>query len=594
MRVSVLACLSTLVTILVACGDDTSTTTQSNDPETSAPTETTEPETDEPTPDEPAPLGPLADVEATPGSTVGVPPSISAPIPQPEAWSELWTRTLSDPAGRALGIRYLADDDGAAVIAVFETSADSALVDAEGASEALPGEGRRLIAALLDPNDAELIAGEWLALADDEEVGDVTKAPGGFAVGLAGGSGPTRVVVAQTVGGGLRVVEVTALGSHLALPASADLAMATRSGADTALALQLTAGSRTPSESAGEEPGIIALSIAVGEAAIELVVAGAPEADGVAFLTLAPPSEESSLPAEGTTVAYVEGLVASSVVETRLGPVVTAHAARDVLIRDDKIVAGDQVLLIGALPTATSDDSDDDDGVVPVVLWSGDPASVEVTQIASSGSSGLVLAGVGAGDLSIGDDVIALEPGRAFVATLGSGGGFVYTAPECDRIMALSAGFQYRLVKHACDAAGVGPALTLTLVGRSDIGFGGEESEPVDVVIAPLAEDASVASLAGILALFSGGERIYGGLFDLGDGPRVMAARGDGQTYDTGVIEALAGYDGGDQPLIFQLLRQGGFGGGGGGTNNAVIYAIRDADGPRLGRALVNFVTRID
>lgn len=561
----------------LACSDGSSVVSGSSDtraPDTASPSDTVTSDEGPTGPTDTGPLGPLADLAPSPEDPPAPPPLVDTE-PQPEAWSATWTRWLAGDGARVLGLRYLGGQGGASLIAVLEVGDGAALVDDDGDREDLPGEGHRLIALSLGPNDASIVEAHALSLGDGEEVVGVTKAPNGFALALA--SDATRVVVAQVFSGALRVAELTLDGegsSALSLPPSADVTHASSGGASTSLALQITVDADAT------------LAVVAGEARLELPV----HQSGVAFLTLPGPTEEDVLPGEGAVLAVVPELVASAVVETSLGPVVVARAAASTTVLDDEVAPGDEVLLIGAVPDATSDESDDDDGVVPVVLWAGDDSGLEVVQVASSGG-GLLLAGIGQGSLAIGEDAQDLESARAFVASLGAGAGFIYTAPACDGIFAVSGGFNLRILRRACDVAGQGAALVLTLIGSD---FSGEVSEPFDLVLAPVGDDVDARSLAGMVSFSTSGGRAYGGLFDLGEGPRVIVGREDGQVYDSGVIAALAPNDA-ETPLHFHILRQGGGGGGGNNpTNNAVLYASETAQGWVLGRARIDFRTYID
>ncbi len=285
-------------------------------------------------------------------------------------------------------------------------------------------------------------------------------------------------------------------------------------------------------------------------------------------------------------------LVARDVVETTLGPVVAATVTAPTSVRDRELAAGDHVLLIGALPDAVATDEPVTDPSIPVVLWQGAGPALDVVQIASAGG-GLVLAGVGSGALTFGEETRELASPQPFVASLGSSGGFLYTAPECGQILSLSAGFQLRVMRLSCDEAGQGPALVLTLVGGQD-DLGGETAETLDLLMVPLAKDVLPTVLSGILSFSVTDGRAYGGLFDFGEGPRVVLVREDGQFYDSGVLPVLTRSGDSAAPLLFLPLRQGGGGGGGNNpTTNAVVFAVPQADGVVIGRARLDLQTFI-
>jgi len=94
----------------------------------------------------------------------------------------------------------------------------------------------------------------------------------------------------------------------------------------------------------------------------------------------------------------------------------------------------------------------------------------------------------------------------------------------------------------------------LTLVGGDD--GSGEIVPDIDLLMVPLAQDATPSVLSGLLSFTVADGRAYGGLFDFGEGPRVVLVREDGQFYDRGVIAELAKSGDSDAPLLFQTLRQ--------------------------------------
>ncbi len=493
--------------------------------------------------------------------------------PQPDAWTLSWTSNLA-PAGKAelLGIRYLGGGQGeaAGVIALIEADgADGEVAFTnDGGSTALAGEGHRVVIATLNPTTGQLLTSVAVALATGETRGTVTKAPNGFAVDLG-----ARVVLGQLYNGVARVTEVTSAGT-IDLPESRDLMRATSGGAATALALQLD--------------GADELDIVSGEVSFTL-----PAGTGVGFLTLPARTAADVLPTEGAGLVLVPDFVASAVVETSLGPVVAAVATADTTIRTREIAAGDDVFLIGALPDAVATEEPVTDPSIAVVLWQGttvegNPAarpSVDLIQIASFGGGGLVLAGVGTGEVTLGETTRALAS-TPFVGSLGSSGAFIYEGSACDEILSVAAGFTVRVMRVSCDYEG-GKALVMTVIGSDDLG---ESLVPEDALMVPLQGDAPKV-LSGLISFTVTDGRAYGGLFDFGTGPRVVLVRDDGQFYDSGVIEVLTGAE----PVSFQPLRQGG-GGGGGGTNpatNAVLFVKPSADGVTIGRARLDLETFI-
>lgn len=499
--------------------------------------------------------------------------------PQPDAWTTTWTRTLGGAGARVLGLRYIGGQSAAGLIALFELDAGAAVLDAgDGAGETLAGDARRLVVASLDPTTGALVDTRTIPLDAGATVDGVTKAPNGFAVALA--APVPRVVLAQVFAGVVRATLLEPLGdgARIGLPEAADLALSTSGGATTALALTLS------------DATALRVTVIDGESsALEPpIVHGA----RLGFLALAAPTAEAALPAEGTTLVALPDLDAARVWETPSGPVLTVTAAGATTIRDISLAAGQPALLIGAVPSATADEADDADGVVPIALWSGDDAGhMEVVQIASAGFGGLALAGLGDGAVTLGDATTELAS-QGFIATLGSGGGLVYSAPECERVLGLGAGSAFRILKTTCDFEGEGPALALTFIG-SDFG---DYTEPVDLLLAPIASSAAASLVSGLVSLSVPGGRAYGGLFDLGEGPRLLLVREDGQLYDSGVLPLLVGDGPANTPLLFQLMRLGGGGGGGGGNNpttNGVVFATPRQDGVLLGRARIDLDTII-
>ncbi len=486
--------------------------------------------------------------------------------PQPDAWTLNWTSTLGGSA-ELLGIRYLGGGQGeaAGVIAlIFVGGADGAdgavAFDNDGDSENLAGEGQRVVVATINPTTGELLTHVAVKLSTGETRGDVTKAPNGFAVDLG-----ARVVLAQLFNGVARVTEITSDGG-IDLPTSRDLVRATSGGATTALALQLD--------------GAAELTVVSGEVSMVL-----PAGTGVGFLTLPARTAVDVLPTEGAGLVLVPDFVASAVVETSLGPVVAAVATADTAIRTREIAAGDDVFLIGALPDAVSTEEPVTDPSIPVVLWQGVDPTVDLIQIASFGGGGLVLAGVGNGQVTLGETTRELT-GTPFVGSLGSSGAFIYEGSSCDEILSVAAGFSVRVMRVSCDYEG-GRALVMTVIASDDLG---ESLVPEDALMVPLQGDTPKV-LSGLVSFNVTDGRAYGGLFDFGDGPRVVLVRDDGQFYDSGVIEVLTGAE----PLSFQPLRQGG-GGGGGGNNpatNAVLFARPSSDGVVIGRARLDLETFI-
>lgn len=498
--------------------------------------------------------------------------------PQPDAWTTTWTRTLGGSGARVLGLRYLGGQSAAGLIALFELDAGPAALDAgDGAAETLPGDARRLVVASLDPTTGALVDTRTLSLDAGATVAGVTKAPNGFALALTGTV--PRVLLAQVFAGAVRATLLEPLGdgARIGLPEAADLALSTSGGATTALALTLSDATALRLTVIGAESPALEPPIAEGAR--------------LGFLALAAPTAEDALPAEGTTLVALTDLDAARVWETPSGPVLTVTAAGATTIRDISLAAGQSALVIGAVPSATADEADDADGVVPIALWSGDDAGhMEVVQIASAGFGGLALAGLGDGAVTIGDATTELAA-QSFIATLGSGGGLVYSAPECERVLGLGAGSAFRILKTTCDFAGEGPALALTFIG-SDFG---DYTEPVDLMLAPIASPEAASLLSGLVSFSVPGGRAYGGLFDLGEGPRLLLVREDGQLYDSGVLPLLTRGGDGDHPLLFQLMRLGGGGGGGGNnpTTNGVVFAVPRADGVLIGRARIDLDTII-
>jgi len=564
MRVASLTLLTSVSMLVlgVACGDDSHRSvadTDVADPDV-APDTTAAPDVTDATLADTAVVSDVAR-DTSPRDTTN---------PQAGAWQTTWSATVEGVDARVLGVRYLGGQSGASALFALTVGAGPAALDAgDGDADALPGEGRRVVFALFDPTSGAMLTARAVELAEGEAVGEVTKGPNGFGVALVNEAG--RVAVAQVFGTTLRVA-VIALESEdharLSLPASADLLQPTTGGAATPLALTLEA--------------VVAstLRVTVGDASVTLEV---PALSGVGFLTLAAPAGGVALPAEGHGLVTVDGLDAERVFETRSGPVLTATVMAETTLGSTTLAQGRSALVIGAVPDAGP--------IVPVALWqsaASGKSALDVVQVTQSGGGGLVLAGVGEGKVDFGPDSLESATPRGFIATLGASSGIVYTAAECDHLRAITSGFQYRILKTTCDIEGA-PALVLTQLTTD---FGGNLQEPYDLPLAPLADVDAVHLHSGLVSLSVTGGRAYGGLVDLGDGPRLLLVRDDGQPYDSGVLAELVGA--GDAPIHFQPLRQGGGGGGGGGaTTNAFLFAVQRAGGPVIGRARVDLKTLI-
>ncbi|MCC6622832.1 MAG: hypothetical protein IT385_16340 [Deltaproteobacteria bacterium] len=490
--------------------------------------------------------------------------------PQAGAWQTTWSARVEGQGARVLGLRYLGGQSSSSALLALEVGAGAAALDSgDGDTTELPGEGHRVVFVYLDPTSGNVIRSGAIELAESETVGAVTKAPNGFAVALAGETG--RVALGQVFGTVLRVALVTIESedhARLGLPASADLLSPTTGGGATPLALRIEAVVAS------------ALRVTVGEDSATLDV---PAMAGVGFLTLAAATSGTPLPAEGHGLVTVDGLAPERVFETRSGAVLTVDVTKETTIGSTTLAAGRSAIVIGAVQ--------EEGPIVPLALWQsaeGGASELDVMQV-QSGGGGLVIAGVGEGRVEFGPDTLEATSPRDFIAALGSSAGIIYTASECDRIKAVTSGFQYRILKTTCDLDGQ-PALALTLLTTD---FGGNLQEPFDLPLATLASDGAVTLHSGLVSLNVTDDRAYGALVDLGDGPRLVLVRSDGQPYDSGVLEALVRDGDSDEPIHFQPLRQGGFGGGGGATTNAFLFAVTHDTGPVVGRARIDLKTLI-
>ncbi len=168
--------------------------------------------------------------------------------PQPDAWATTWTRQIVGAGARVLALRYIGSgQETPGLLALVEVAGAAALTDADGGSEALIGEGARVVIANINPTSGAIVASTAVALAEGETLGHVTKAPNGFAFAVDRGETTARVVLTQLFAGALRASVLTLVAdvgvAALALPASGDLTLASSGGAAVALALQLDAPS---------------------------------------------------------------------------------------------------------------------------------------------------------------------------------------------------------------------------------------------------------------------------------------------------------------------------------------------------------------
>lgn len=571
------ALISLSFTALAACGSDVEST---KDGQVDAATaeDSAEPVTDTTVVDSGVPETWAVDV--APRDTMGP----GMPNPQADAYRSIWRMGFAGEgheAVRVLGVRYVSSGGGGGggggtttALVFLELPAGASSLDAgDGDLRALPGTAHRLVVLSLDPLTGAIREAEEHALEGGESVGAVTKAGAGFAATIVAAEGDF-VVMGQAIGTTTRLTTIRTDGS-VRLPASADMKFATSTGVTSPLTLGLDVAAATT------------LTVTSGDSALSYDV---PAGKSVGFLSLATRATVDDvvieLPGEGSGLHIVAGLVPESTAETSYGPAILARVEVATTIGETELAPGERGVVVGVLTQ--------DQPLDGVLVWraASDAGDVEPLQLAGSNSSGIVLAGIADGELQFGPDTLATDGPRGFIATLGSQGGLLYEAPDCDQLLAVSVGFTYRILKVGCDINDEGPGLALTTLSFD---FGGNLQEPIDQLLVPLEPDETPELLTGVLTFTVAGGSARGALLDFGEGPRLVLVRGDDQPYDSGHLEAFRRSGASTDPLFFIPLRQGG-GGGGGATNpntNAVLYAVPTSDGPFLGRARIDLKTLI-
>lgn len=508
-------------------------------------------------------------VEVTPHDT-------SDENPQAEAYQSIWRMGFAGAGHedvRVLGVRFVSTGGGgggqSTSLVMLELPAGTLTLDAgDGETQALPGSTHRIVVLSLDPANGTIRESYAHALEGGETVGAVTKAGAGFAAAIDGAEGG-YVVIGQAMGTGARLAVARTSGS-VGLPGKADMKFATTTGATSPLTLAIDS----------TDAGVV--SVTSGESTLDFEV---PAGKSVGFLSLAARAGTVQIPTEGNGMHVVSGIVPESTAETSYGPAILARVEAPTTFGETELAAGERAIIVGVLTA--------DQPLDGVLVWHAASTSgeVEPLQIAGSNSSGIVLAGVADGDFEFGPDTLATTEPRGFLATLGSQGGLLYEASECDQLLAVSVGFTYRILKVGCEVAEGSPGLALTSLQYD---FGGNLQEPIDQVLVPLEAAEVPQLLSGVVSFNVTDGRASGALLDFGEGPRLVLVRSDDQPYDSGVLTDLRRSGPSTDPLFFVPLRQGG--GGGGGTNvntNAVLYAVPTTDGPFLGRARIDLKTLI-